>query len=203
MGVIVLPDVDNDPAFVSVLSPPLGHIADLGVNAKARTVYIGDIDENTAAWFAGVLHYLQGEDEPISVWLNSPGGDVISMFAIHDLIRDATVPIRMVGYGQVCSAAVLLLACAPRRLVTESCMWMSHEPWGFGDPSDMGLRAAKDRRKADDWTQEWWCELMSRYTPDDAAHWKRTTERKAEYWLLGGRAIVEAGLADAVLGVGT
>ncbi len=77
-------------------------------------------------------------------------------------------------------------------------MWMSHEPWGFGD-SDLGLRAAKSRRKADDWTHEHWCRLMGKLTPHNSEWWQEKTEREAEYWLLGGEAIVAAGVADRVV----
>ena len=32
----------------------------------------------------------------------------------------------------------------------------------------------------------------------DAKFWKQVTERKAEYWLLGGQAMIDHGLADAI-----
>jgi hypothetical protein len=40
---------------------------------------------------------------------------------------------------------------------------------------------------------------MAQYTPHSEKYWKLKTERKAEYWLLGGKAIVDAGIADEVI----
>lgn len=176
-------------------APYLAHVAELSVDWRGREIFLDDeIEEETGAWFWTMVRTL-GEG-PITVHLNTPGGDVTSMYAIHDAIRWHG-KVRVIAYGQVCSAGVLILACAHDRLVGESTVLMSHE--ASGEAGELGYRAARDRRKADDWMQSWWCELMARYTPRDAAWWKRKTERQAEYWLLGGEAIVEAGLADEVL----
>ena len=180
-------------------APQLAHVQRLGVDIPHRKIYLNEIVEEAETFLAQTLHELQPTTTaPIEIWLDTPGGDVNAMFAIHDLIR-IHAGITVVGYGQVASAGVLILACAQRRLVTESCVLMSHEPKGIGDDEGLGFRAAKDRRKWEDWMHTYWCELMSRYTPKDASWWKRTTERQAEYWLLGGAAIVEAGLADEVM----
>lgn len=171
------------------------HVLNLDFNSKTREIFLdGEIEDGTGAWFWAVCRILGPGS--ITVHMNTPGGDVDSMYAIHDAIRwhgDVTI----VAYGQCCSAGVLILACAHRRVVGESLVLMSHESSSSG--GELGYRAAKDRRKAEDWHHEWWCELMARYTPQDSAWWKRKTERQAEYWLLGGQAIVDAGLADEVL----
>lgn len=195
---IVLLSNDEDTRTL-MIAPELAHIYNLRVNVKNRYIYMSEIEEDTDEELSMVLDYFAhtGMDE-VTIRLNSPGGDVKSMFAIHDLIRTSPRDICVYGYGEICSAAVLILACAPRRVVSESCVLMSHEST-VGE-SELGLRAAKERRKWEDWTHTWWCDLMARYTPDgqDAAWWRKKTEKTAEYWLLGGKAIVEAGLADEV-----
>lgn len=178
-------------------APQLSHIINLGIDWERRIVHVaGELTSESGEWFWTVLERL-GHEQPIQVHLNTPGGDVDSMYAMHDAIRRHGM-ITVLGYGQVCSAGVLLLACGHHRLVTESCVLMSHESHG-GSSDELGFRASKDRRKFDDWQHEWWCELMGRYSPQDATWWKRKTERQAEYWLLGGKEIVAAGLADQVV----
>ena len=176
-------------------APRLAHELNLGIDWGARTINLtGEIEPNTGPWIWQLLERFSGN--PVQIHMNTPGGDVDSMFSIHDAIRrhgDVTV----IAYGQVCSAGVLILACGHTRLVTESLIWMSHESSGSG--GELGYRAAKDRRKVDDFQHEYWAKLMARYTPQDTTWWKRQTERKAEYWLLGGQAIVEVGCADGVL----
>lgn len=183
-----------------ILAPELVHIRYLGVDVAARAIYVGEIEEDSPDTFAQALTYLAARgDAPVRLMLNTPGGDVTAMFALHDLIRTAPVPVHAFAYGEVVSAGVLLLACCHHRTVTESCVLMSHEAT-VGEETELGLRAAKDRRQWEDWSHTWWCELMARYTPDDkdAGWWKRKTERKAEYWRLGGQQIVDEGLADEV-----
>jgi ATP-dependent Clp protease protease subunit len=183
-------------------APELAHVQNLGVDVKNREVYLGEVEDETAEELAITLNYLAGlSGEPIKIWINSPGGDVTGMFAIHDLFRACPALIHTIGYGEIVSAAVLLLTCGHKRFVTESCVLMSHESTVEKDEGGLGLRAAKKRRAWEDWLQTYWCELMARYTPEDkdAKWWKRKTENDAEYWLLGGQAIVDAGLADEVL----
>lgn len=176
-------------------APMLSHVVNLGVDWESRVIHLTEeITEATGAWFWTVLERL-GCAQPVEVHLNTPGGDEVSMFAIHDAIRRHGA-VTVTAYGQVCSAGVLILACGHERRVTPSTILMSHE--STTSQAELGYRASKDRRKVDDWFHDYWCELMAKYTPQDAKWWRQTTERKAEYWLLGGKAIVEAGIADIV-----
>lgn len=186
---------DEEEDIALTPAPYLAHLLNLSVDWKRRIIHLsGEIAPDSGYWFWAVVEHM-GEG-PIGVHLTTPGGDEVSMFSIHDAIRrhgNMTVT----GYGQICSAGVLILACGHRRLVTESTILMSHE--STGGQEELGYQAAKDRRKADDWFHLYWAELMSRYTNNDAKWWKSKTEKTAEYWLLGGHQIVEEGLADEVV----
>ena len=185
---------EEEPILLEA-APRIAHEINLGMDYDNGLIHVtGEIQHDTGPWLWQLLDSMAGR--PVNIHLNTPGGDVDSMFAIHDGIRrhgDVTVT----AYGQCCSAGVLILASAHKRLVTESLIWMSHE--SAGSAGELGYRAAKDRRQVDDFQHTYWAELMGRYTPWDAAQWKRKTERQAEYWLLGGAAIVAAGCADAVV----
>lgn len=186
--------VIDDEEVGLVPAPLLSHVINLGLDWKKRIIHLTDvIEEDTGEWFHTVVEHL-GKD-PIELHLSTPGGDEVSMFAIHDTIRRHG-NVTIYAYGQVCSAGVLILACGHHRIVAESTILMSHE--STGSSGDLGYRAAKDRRKVDDFYHVYWGELMARYTPNDAKWWKAKTEKTAEYWLLGGKEIVEAGLADVV-----
>jgi ATP-dependent protease ClpP protease subunit len=186
---------ESNQGPVLTKAPMISHVIDLGIDVDRRVVHLaGEIEADTGAWFWNVVDHM-GKD-PIEVHLNTPGGDVDSMYAIHDSIRRHG-NITVLGYGQVCSAGVLILACGHKRKVCESTILMSHE--NTASQGELGYTAAKDRRKVDDWQHVYWSELMARYTPMDAIWWKRKTEKTAEYWLLGGHEIVEKGLADEVV----
>ncbi|NRA09610.1 MAG: ATP-dependent Clp protease proteolytic subunit [Myxococcales bacterium] len=176
-------------------APRVAHVINLGLDWETQTINLNDeIGPDSGEYVWGLLDYWS--EYPVNIHLSTPGGDVDSMYQIHDAIRRHG-NVTITAYGLVASAGVLILACGHRRLVTESTAWMSHESWGGG--GDVGYRAAKDRRAFDEFQHKWWCELMSRYTPHDAKWWDKSTQRHAEYWLLGGQAIVEAGYADEVV----
>lgn len=185
----------------------LQHCLNNLINEDTRTIYLGDIEEHTGEWVTIILdHFNSLSSDPINIKLNSPGGDVLSMFVIHDMIRASKAPVHVVATGWVASAAVLILACGHKRSVTESCCLMSHA--GSVGSGEMDRRAVKDRRQWEDWQQKHWCDLMARYTlkpcpktgnPMDAKWWNKITETKAEWWRLGAQQIVESGLADEVV----
>jgi ATP-dependent protease ClpP protease subunit len=146
--------------------------------------------------FIVAFRLLESQGKPINVILNTEGGDVVYMFSIYDLIRSATVPITIIGTGQVCSAGVLLLVAGHKRYVTENCVLMSHQG-NFG--MEGTFEEAKARLKWMEWTEGRWAELMARHTTRDSSYWKRVSKKEAELWVLGGANIVAQGFADAVV----
>ena len=178
--------------------PELAHIHGLRLNPNSREIFIiGEISEDFQEWFATSFRYLVSlNNKPIIIWLSTGGGLVEGSYVFHDLVRASSAHVIIIGTGSIASAGVLMLACGHKRYVTESCVVMSHEgsiSWEEGRYSEI-----KDRRKFEDWNMTHWYELMGRYSKDKS-YWKNVTSKQAEYWILGGAAIVEEGLADAVL----
>lgn len=184
---------------ISVTENAFDTLNRLGFDLDKRIVFVdGDIDDDFGDWFRKLIWVMeQKSNEDITVWLNTPGGSVYSMYQFYDTILASPCKFTVIGHGQICSAGVLMLACAHKRLVTENCVLMSHEGADFNN-ADLRYSEAKERRKLEDWIMSQWNVLMARHTPYDAQHWKSITARKAEFWLLGGRAIVNYGLADAL-----
>lgn len=180
-------------------APELAHILKLDVDVKGRDIYlVGEISDMSGGEFVETLRYLERvSTDPVRLWISSPGGDVMSAFAINDAIRGSRVRVDTVGTGEVASAAGLLLACGKRRYVTPSCCFMAHES-RFSGESDLGMAASKDRRKWEDWQHDHFADLMGTYAKGGKTFWKKVVEKGGEHWLLGGAAIVEAGVADAI-----
>lgn len=176
-------------------APRLAHFLNLGLNLDTKTIHLNsDIAPDTGEWVWTLLDYWA--DEEVQLHLSTDGGDVGSMFEIESAIkRHGNVTIT--GYGLIASAGVLILAAGQRRKVTRTLCVMSHESAGFG--GDVGYRAAKDRRKYEEWQHQAWCALMAEYTNKDAAWWDKVTMEKGELWLLGGKKVVELGIADEVI----
>lgn len=184
--------------------PELAHFLDMDVRVETREIFIQDeIDGDFGGWFTKVYRYFLALDPkaPITVWLNTEGGDEEGMLVFYDLVTTSPAKVTIVAAGSVSSAGVLMLACGHNRLVTENCTLMSHESQG-GEGGGLRHSAAKERRKYEDWMHDRWFELMARCctrnNPEsDKAFWKRVTERKAEFWRFGAQEIIDTGIADA------
>ncbi len=99
---------------------------------KTRTIMIsGEINKDRADEFARQILVLDSESsDPIYVYINSPGGDVDSGFAIYDMIRFVNSPVTMIGMGLVASAAALIFLAVPaeRRLALPDSTYLIHQP---------------------------------------------------------------------------
>jgi ATP-dependent Clp protease protease subunit len=190
---------------VPVPVPELSHIQNMNVNLKTRELFVaGDITDEFGDWFTCVMRYLESQSsDPIVIWLNTPGGDVSSMFTFHDLVRASACEVITIGTGQVCSAGVLMLACGNQRLVTESTILMSHR----SEEQIIGnLEAMEAQIEVVKWSEKHWGVLMDRYSdetgPDgksrDARYWFQLGKKTTEWWITGGEAIIAEGIADAI-----
>jgi ATP-dependent Clp protease protease subunit len=103
---------------------------------KQRKVLIfGAINDKVARDVTGRLLALAGaSDEPIDVYVNSPGGHVESGDTIHDMIRfvDSEAPVRMIGTGWVASAGALIYLAGKkeRRFCLPQTRFLLHQPMG-------------------------------------------------------------------------
>ncbi len=99
---------------------------------KTRSVMLtGEITKESADQVVRQLLVLDSESsEPITVYINSPGGDVDAGFAIYDMVRFISSPVTMVGIGLVASAASLVLLAVPaeRRVGFANSSYLIHQP---------------------------------------------------------------------------
>ncbi len=99
---------------------------------KTRTILLsGEVDKESGERFIRQLRLLESlSSDPITVLIESPGGDVDAGYAIFDLIRFVSAPVRIVGMGLVASAAALILLAVPkdRRLGLPNSHYLIHQP---------------------------------------------------------------------------
>lgn len=100
---------------------------------SSRRLFIeGEIDTESAVDFLKNLLYLteQDQEKPITVLINSPGGQVNAGLLIYDAIQACPAPIRLFCIGKAYSMACLLLACGKKgqRYILPSSETMLHEP---------------------------------------------------------------------------
>jgi ATP-dependent Clp protease protease subunit len=143
--VIVEPDTD-DKGFSDIYQKL----------ASDRILFISDeITDDVATEIVASLITKNKEDDskPITLFLNSDGGDIRNVFMIYDMMRLVTCPIETICLGEVAAEAVLLLAAGtpgmrkalPNTIVTPSQLDQNHMIYG----SMQDMRSAVDRLSRD------------------------------------------------------
>jgi len=115
---------------------------------KDRIVFLGTpIDDNVGNVIMAQLLHLESEDpdKDISLYINSPGGDVSALLAIYDTMQYIKPDVSTIVMGLAASAAaVLLLAGAPnKRYALPHARVLLHQPHGGaqGQAVDIEIQA--------------------------------------------------------------
>jgi ATP-dependent Clp protease, protease subunit len=114
---------------------------------RERIVFLGSaIDDQVANLVMAQLLFLESEDadRPVHLYINSPGGDVVGLFAIHDTMRFMKPPVATTCVGQAASAAAVLLSAGEpgMRSVLPNARVLIHQPHGGaqGQSTDMEIQ---------------------------------------------------------------
>jgi ATP-dependent Clp protease protease subunit len=115
-----------------------------------RIVFLGTpIDDTSANLVIAQLLHLESEStsKDISLYINSPGGDMNALFGIHDTMQFVAPDVATICVGQAASAAAVLLAAgAPgKRYALPNARILIHQPHGGaqGQSTDLELQIAE------------------------------------------------------------
>ena len=114
---------------------------------KERTVIISEevSPKLTQRVMSSLLWLDSQSDDPIKLYINTPGGSADDGFAIFDLIRFVKAPVYNISFGLNASAGTIILLGAPkeRRLALPNARIMIHQPSGGsrGRSSDIEITA--------------------------------------------------------------
>jgi len=164
---------------------------------RERIIFIGTVvDDNLASLIMAQLLYLQGEDplEPISMYINSPGGSVTAGLAVYDTMQYIQPEMHTWCIGQAASiSAVLLAAGQPgHRYALPYSRVLIHQPWGqmAGQATDIQIQAEEILR-----LREWVNNILAEVTGQPPDKIKQDTER--DYYMDAEQA-VEYGIVDSI-----
>jgi ATP-dependent Clp protease protease subunit len=166
---------------------------------KQRKVLIfGAINDKVARDVTGRLLALAGaSDEPIDVYVNSPGGHVESGDTIHDMIRfvDAEAPVRMIGTGWVASAGALIFLAGRKenRFCLPQTRFLLHQPMGGvrGPAVDIDIEAKEIVKMRERLNR-----LIARETGQSYEKVAKDTDRN--YWMSAEEAIAYGMLSRVI-----
>jgi ATP-dependent Clp protease, protease subunit len=114
---------------------------------ESRTILLfGEINMDVAREITQQLLVLDADsNEPIKLYINSPGGHVESGDTIYDMIRFVRSPVKVIGTGWVASAGALIYAAAEKenRYSLPNTRFLLHQPMGGtrGQAADIAIEA--------------------------------------------------------------
>jgi ATP-dependent Clp protease protease subunit len=168
-----------------------------GKMLKTRTILLsGEIRKGLAEKTIRQLLLMEATgDEPVRIFIDSPGGDADAGYAIFDMIRFIKPPVYTIGMGLVASAAAIIQLAAPkdRRLGLPNSHYLIHQPLSGirGVATDIEIHAReleKLRAKINS--------LIAEETGNPVEQVEKDTDR--DYWMSAQEA-VKYGLINKVI----
>ncbi|MFM2069971.1 MAG: ATP-dependent Clp protease proteolytic subunit [Actinomycetota bacterium] len=156
------------------------------------------IDDTVASVICAQLIHLESEnpDKDINIYINSPGGDITSLFAIYDTMQFIKNDIATICLGQAASAAAVLLAAGTKgkRLALPHSRVLLHQPYGqvsYGQVTDLEIAAKEIMRM-----RELLEEILALHTGQSMERIHKDTDRD---FVMEANEAIAYGIIDDVL----
>ena len=170
----------------------------LGKLLKERIILLGTpIDEHVANLIMAQLLHLESEepDKDISLYINSPGGEITGLFAIYDTMQFIKPQVQTICIGQAASAAAVILAAGEpgKRFILPHSRVLIHQPHGGaqGQAVDIQIQAKEITRM-----RETLDEILAHHTGQKVEKIAADTDRD---FIMGANEAKEYGIVDEVI----
>jgi ATP-dependent Clp protease, protease subunit len=165
---------------------------------KNRIIMLGTpINDQIANLIVAQLLYLAREDssKPISMYINSPGGQVYSGMAIYDTMQQIECPVSTVAVGFTASFGTILLTAGTKgmRYALPNATIHMHQPLGGaqGQATDIEIQAREILRLRTSLN-----DILARHTGQSIERIEEDTDRDI---YMDAQQAVAYGLVDEVL----
>ena len=170
----------------------------LGKLLKERIILLGTaVDEHVANLIMAQLLHLESEDpdKDISLYINSPGGEITGLFAIYDTMQFVKPDISTICIGQAASAAAVILAAGEKgkRFILPHARVLIHQPHGGaqGQAVDIQIQAKEITRM-----RETLDEILAHHSGQTVEKVAGDTDRD---FIMGAAEAKEYGIVDEVI----
>lgn len=174
---------------------------DYGFSINDSIIYIhGDIVLGLLFDFVAKVRVIldnrpeERKNDPITILLNSDGGDVYEALGIIDYIKGLPVKVNIIARGRAMSAAALMLACTTgTRAASKMTSIMVHEISSANQGKASDIRANADHlEELEDLTFE----LLAKHSKMDLEFWRKSSRK--DFFFSATKAL-EYGLIDTIL----
>ncbi|WP_448309798.1 head maturation protease, ClpP-related [Pantoea sp. PGP6] len=148
-------------------------------------------DGVSASRIAGVLRSLNGDD--VTVYINSPGGDMFEGVAIYNLLREYSGKVTVKILGLAASAASVIAMAGDEIQIGRGAFLMIHNAWIMAAGNRNDFREYADYLEPFDRAM---ADIYAARSGIDIAEVQSLMDKES---FIGGSESVEKGLADALL----
>ena len=174
---------------------------DYGVSINDSVIYLhGDILLGNLFDFISKVRLIlehrpvEAKDNPITLLINSNGGDVYEALGIIDYMETLSIPVNVIARGRAMSAAAMILCCGTgTRAASKNTTIMVHEASAniFGKSADIKANAEHIDELEEDFYK-----MMAKKTKQDEDFWRKACRK--DYYMTAEKA-AELGLIDQVI----
>lgn len=165
---------------------------------RNRIIFLGTpINDQVANLIVAQLLYLSNDDpdDPINIYINSPGGEVYAGMAIYDTIQMVPNPVSTVAVGATASFGTVILTAGTKghRYALPNATIHMHQPLGgaSGQATDIEIQARQILKLKDRLNN-----ILSTHTGQPLEIIERDTDR--DFYMEAEQA-VDYGLVDKIL----
>lgn len=157
----------------------------------------GEINSDSVYALCRQLRYLQHEDPEaeITMFINSPGGEVASGLALYDVMQGLSCPIRTVCLGTAASMGALLFTGGTKRDIMPHGRVMIHDPLITGGIGGSALKIQEFSKNLMH-TREITAQILAKHTGKTLDEIYEKTAKDA--WFTAEEAVA-FGLADQII----
>lgn len=164
---------------------------------KDRIIILsGEIDDNLANIVVAQLLYLDSlNNDPINLYINSPGGSITSGMAIYDTMNYIKSKVSTICIGMAASMAAFLLSSGEKglRYILPNSEVMIHQPLGGAQGQATEIKIVAERILK---LKEKLNKILSENTGQDLNKIQNDTERD---YFLSAKEALDYGLIDKIL----
>ena len=164
---------------------------------KREIECMGEINSQSVNSLIRQIRYLEAENEneEITMFINSPGGEITSGLALYDVMKAVKCPIHTVCTGMAASMAAILFSAGDKRHILEHARVMIHDPQliqGYGGSTLTVKAVAEDMMRIREIT----CKILADHTGKSL---EEIYDKTAKDTYFNAEEAVEYGLADKII----
>lgn len=138
-------------------------------------------------------------EDPITIIMNNPGGDVNHGLAIYDVIKASKAHVTIKVLGQAMSMGSIILQAADERIMSENSSQMIHYgSLAVDSEARTAYKIAEECKRIDKWMEKLYLSKIREKQPNFTLNRLKTLLTNDTF--LTAKESIELGLADKLLG---